>query len=120
MTAPDLDAIRKRLAAAEQEVSRLCDGGRWTMSVPVREDTDSDTALMAAVEDAEALLAEVERLKAEHDRALWAVHPENLSPHRPADTYDIVLAEERSEVVVDNLSHRDAVRVATAHNGALG
>ncbi|WP_344098585.1 hypothetical protein, partial [Nocardiopsis tropica] len=60
---PDLDAIRAREQAASQEVYRLCEGGRFTMTVPPREDTDSDTVIVASLADIGTLVAEVERLR---------------------------------------------------------
>ena len=50
------DALTK-ITAAEDEVIRLAEGGRWLMRVPVREDADSDTVLMGALTAARAALA---------------------------------------------------------------
>ncbi len=64
-TPPDLDAIRARAKRSHAEIVGLCDGGRrWTMRVPAQSDRDSDLVLSATVSDVEALLAEVERLRA--------------------------------------------------------
>lgn len=45
-----LDAAQERADAAHDEVVRLCEGGRFTITVPV-EDTDSDVVLDAPTED---------------------------------------------------------------------
>lgn len=45
-----LDAAQERADAAHDEVVRLCEGGRFTMTAPV-EDTDSDVVLDAPTED---------------------------------------------------------------------
>ena len=51
MTAREwLDAAQERADAAHDEVVRLCEGKRFTMTVPV-EDTDSDVVLDAPTED---------------------------------------------------------------------
>jgi hypothetical protein len=60
---PDLAAIRVRVEAAHAEVVRLCKGGRWTMRVPAQPGKDSDLVIAAALDDARALAAEVERLR---------------------------------------------------------
>jgi len=55
---PFLAAVRERLAKAKEEVFGLCDGSRkWTMCVPVQEQTDSDRVLMVALNDLARLLA---------------------------------------------------------------
>ncbi|MBV2364284.1 hypothetical protein [Streptomonospora nanhaiensis] len=64
----DLDAITAREEAAFKEVDRLCEGGRWTMRVPV-EDTDSDVVIGAALADVRNLVGEVRRLRADLDAA---------------------------------------------------
>lgn len=55
-TATDEDAAA-RLAAAEAELDRLCNGGRFIMSVPPREGYDSDLLIQAALTDLRGLLA---------------------------------------------------------------
>lgn len=70
-----LDAIEARYGAARREVYRLCHGGDWMMSVPVRGD-DSDIVLMASLRDVPALqverdaaVDEVAQLRGELERA---------------------------------------------------
>jgi hypothetical protein len=48
-----LAAIEK----AQDEVSALCNGKRWIMSVPAREDEDSDLVIAAALHKAKQILA---------------------------------------------------------------
>ena len=62
---PRLDAIRERVEAANQEVFRLCKGGaeHFRMSIPADPKRDSDLILIAALDDTEHLLTEVERLR---------------------------------------------------------
>ena len=55
-TATDEDTTT-RLAAAEAELDRLCDGGRFIMSIPAREGYDSDLLIPAALSDLRGLLA---------------------------------------------------------------
>lgn len=61
---PDLDAIAAREQAASLEVHRLCNGGRWTMRVPARDDADSDMVISRSLSDIDVLTAEVRRLTA--------------------------------------------------------
>lgn len=66
-----LDAAQERADAAHDEVVRLCEGGRFTMTVPV-EDTDSDVVLGAPAEDLPLAIAAL--------RAALAVHAEHIAP----------------------------------------
>lgn len=43
--------VATRLAAAEAELDRLCNGGRFIMSIPAREGYDSDLLIQAALSD---------------------------------------------------------------------
>jgi hypothetical protein len=55
-----LDALKTRVAAAQQEVYALCEGKhRWTMTVPVQP-TDSDEVIGGVLDDIERLVAVVE------------------------------------------------------------
>jgi hypothetical protein len=64
LTNTELDEIAIRRAKALAEVYKLCSGERkWTMSIPVHEDTDTDVLLCKALTDAEALMKEVYRLR---------------------------------------------------------
>ncbi|GAA1765900.1 hypothetical protein [Streptomonospora arabica] len=66
---PDLDAIAAREQAASKEVARLCEGGRWEMRVPARDDADSDMVISRSLSDIDVLTAEVRRLTAELETA---------------------------------------------------
>jgi hypothetical protein len=52
--------VREREGKASKEVQALCDGKRFLMSIPVREDVDSDCVLSAALNDNERLVKMVE------------------------------------------------------------
>jgi hypothetical protein len=52
-----LDAADSAQSCAYDEVVRLCAGGRWTMRVPVDQERDSDTVLVAALETVPKLTA---------------------------------------------------------------
>jgi len=57
---PEEEELAFALAAIEKahgEVSALCNGKRWIMSVPAREDEDSDLVIANALHKAKALLA---------------------------------------------------------------
>lgn len=58
----DLDAIERRLDAAREKVGALCHGDRWTMSIPAREDYDSDLIIGAALRDAHKMLVALRSL----------------------------------------------------------
>jgi hypothetical protein len=62
----DLDASAARLEKARAELSALCHGKRFLMSIPVRED-DSDRIIGNALSDMRKLIQEVERLRARID-----------------------------------------------------
>jgi hypothetical protein len=64
----DLDAIKTRLEAARTELSALCHGKRWQMTIPARPDDDSDLVIGAALRDLRTLLTEVERLRAQGEK----------------------------------------------------
>lgn len=64
LTEAELKTIPERVAKARAEVIALANGSRrWRMCVPVQSD-DSDTVLMAAIDDAGALLENVNALRA--------------------------------------------------------
>jgi hypothetical protein len=57
---PEGEDLIEALAAiekAQDEVSALCNGKRWIMSVPAREDEDSDLVIAAALHKAKQILA---------------------------------------------------------------
>src|SRR5690625_3978622 len=56
-TTATVEDMATRLAAAEAELDRLCDGGRFIMSIPAREGYDSDLLIQAALTDLRGLLA---------------------------------------------------------------
>jgi len=59
----DLDAIERRLEAAREELSALCNGGkRWLMTIPANHETDSDLILGAVLRDTRKLLIAVRSL----------------------------------------------------------
>lgn len=63
-----LDAIKARLAAAQQHVDDLCTGKvRWTMRVPVDVERDSDTIISGSLADISVLLSALEAAKAFQD-----------------------------------------------------
>ena len=55
MTTLDLDAIRARQERAHAEVSALCHGKRWQMTIPARPDDDSDLIIGTSLRDIHAL-----------------------------------------------------------------
>jgi hypothetical protein len=59
----DTKSIRERAKLAHAEVSRMCNGKRWTMCIPVEPD-DSDITIDNALRDVPALCDEVEDLRA--------------------------------------------------------
>lgn len=59
----DLEAFKGRQEKARAEVSALCNGKRWKMTIPADRNRDSDLVIAAALDDAAALLSEVERLQ---------------------------------------------------------
>lgn len=60
----DLDAIERRNDKAHQYIAELCSGNRrWTMTVPVDIERDTDTVLGAALSDNGALVTEVRALR---------------------------------------------------------
>lgn len=67
-TAPvDVGAVLARVERARKEISDLCHGRRkWTMSVPVQLDRDSDIVFADVTCDAVRLCAEMERLRTEN------------------------------------------------------
>lgn len=58
-----LSKMLERAQAARNEVYALCNGKRWTMSVPARSD-DSDLCIHTALADNDKLIAEVRELRA--------------------------------------------------------
>lgn len=46
----------------------------------------------------------------------FRVDPEHLVPHRPADTYDVVHAD-NYELVIANVTHQQAAFIASVLNG---
>jgi len=56
-----------RRDAAMREIRRLIDGGKWRMTIPVKEDRDSDTILGAVVSDSKRLERERDEARAERD-----------------------------------------------------
>lgn len=57
----DLDAARARIDRAHRMVGDIAAGTTWwKMSIPAREDTDSDLVLATALADAEKAVAELE------------------------------------------------------------
>jgi hypothetical protein len=62
----DLDTVKAALEKAHTEVGEICrrtGAGRWRMSIPARPDRDSDLIIADALRHADALLAEVSRLR---------------------------------------------------------
>ena len=62
---PDLEQIKARLGASRAELSALCKGRRFTMSIPAQRDYDSDLLIGATLSDTHALIEEVGRLHKE-------------------------------------------------------
>lgn len=75
MDEKELAQIKARAERAHNEIAEICAQGRdrWRMRIPAQPDHDSDLILSASITDAETLLAEVERLKAERQRAIDAL-----------------------------------------------
>ncbi|MDT0305086.1 hypothetical protein [Streptomonospora wellingtoniae] len=67
------DRIAANVEAAANEVTRLCNGGRWKMTIPA-ETNDSDVLISEALTETDVLTREVARLTAERDRyrTAWA------------------------------------------------
>jgi len=62
-----MSASNPILEKAFQEVFAICHGKRWQMCIPVQEDSDSDTVIIAGLkigEEAEALRAELAQARA--------------------------------------------------------
>jgi hypothetical protein len=59
MTEPSAPPVseRERIAAAKEEVFRLCREGNWRMSIPVNEQRDSDRIIMNGLDAAATLVA---------------------------------------------------------------
>lgn len=77
-----IDAIRARLAAARMEVSRLSAGKPPEITIPAR-DTNTDVVIAAALDDVTALLAALDAAQArslELERALHGML--DLTPER--------------------------------------
>ena len=83
MTAPlpslSVQQLTEQLEAAKDEVERLCEGGRWRMSVPVDEKHDSDVVIMDALLSSDAT---IRRLQAACD-AQQAVIDAVTELHQP-------------------------------------
>ena len=56
-----LQAIQTRLDAARAELSALCKGKRWQMTVPADRSRDSDLIIAAVLSDISVLLDELGR-----------------------------------------------------------
>ena len=83
MTDPEL--IKQRLAAARQELSALCKGRRFTMSIPAQPDYDSDLLIGATLRDTHALLEEVEQLQKAVVGLLWGCENAGMRPYPAYD-----------------------------------
>lgn len=71
-----LQAVRTRLDAARAELSALCKGKRWQMTVPADRKRDSDLIIAAALADIDTLLDEVGR--AQRDAGMWQKRARDL------------------------------------------
>lgn len=58
------EEIQNHITKAEMTIEALCNGGRWTMSVPARLNEDPDLIFARVVGDAKTLLSENARLEA--------------------------------------------------------
>lgn len=70
----DIEAAKKHLEAARQELSELCKGKRWQMTIPAQPDNDSDLLIGQALRDMLRLIGEIERLRTicqEAHELLW-------------------------------------------------
>jgi hypothetical protein len=63
MNQQQIDDIKARHSKATAELHRLCDGGKFTMCVPVQE-TDTDILINRSLHDVAFLVDEVEQLRA--------------------------------------------------------
>ena len=61
MNQQHLDEIKARVIKAHSELYKLCDGGKFTMCVPVQS-TDTDIVINNSLNDVEVLIDEVRRL----------------------------------------------------------
>ena len=52
----DVIAIEERYQRAREAVSRLCQGERWTMRVPVDRELDHDMVIRASLDDVPKLI----------------------------------------------------------------
>lgn len=59
----DLEKIERETQVARDELARLCNGKRFTMCIPVRED-DSDIAISNALNEIPELIQRVRELEA--------------------------------------------------------
>jgi hypothetical protein len=84
------EAIRQRQERAHAELSALCKGKRFQMSIPAQEDYDSDLLIGASLRDVHALLtayaellqvlqdATIDRLQLAKDRDAWEQRARDL------------------------------------------
>lgn len=68
---------------------------------------------------ADRILAAGFRRQPEPRVVSWAVDPEQPRDSRPVNTYDIVLADDRSEYIASNLTHALATEIVESHNANL-
>jgi hypothetical protein len=62
MDEQELQKIKERKEVARKEVAALCHGKDWRMCIP-RQSDDSDMVIGDALDDIDALIAEVEKLR---------------------------------------------------------
>lgn len=73
MTPDQIAELKRVCEVAEHEVFDLCSGKKkWLMSIPVREDCDSDRIILNALDKVPALIEMVERMQKVVDAARLA------------------------------------------------
>jgi hypothetical protein len=82
----DLEAVQKRLDAARDELSALCKGKRFLMTIPPDRNRDSDLILAATLSDIPALQAELATAHAalEDKHRAWLAAERELDAARAA------------------------------------
>jgi hypothetical protein len=97
---------------AREEVHALCSGKRrWTMSIPVEEDRDSDTVITSALDYAVILRAEAVRLReALHEQIVYFDRLRHRADVRGHDVSAMHIAEEAVTHITEVLSSTPATQ----------
>lgn len=118
MTAPgpiDITAALARVDRAHRMVGDIASGTtRWKMTIPVREDVDSDVVLSVALADAERALNELATVRAVLDRALAVVDAARASVAAVRDTMTYTWQAQHTRDLIAAVDAHDALTAALA------